>query len=163
MGQIVHGFIEHRLMMEEILKLPEKLIRISNDSLAGQWHWTVQNMDKEVLTQNWKRKAEYFINNSWTEADLNQLKSNNSTFHFISPYLLTFDNLLRWDVYHRNLQSRKEFDLLVKAIATLINAVDLLIVPDLSSVSFFNEEEDTTVDTYRKKANGNEMYAIELY
>ena len=51
---------------------------------------------------------------------------------------------------------------MAKAVATLVNAIDILIVPDLSSVDFFDEEKDITVDAYRQKANGNEMYAIEL-
>jgi hypothetical protein len=44
----------------------------------------------------------------------------------------------------------------------LTKAIDVLFVPCLSGVEFYDEERDLTVDSYRKKANGNEMYAIEL-
>jgi len=51
---------------------------------------------------------------------------------------------------------------LAKALLSLLNGVDILLVPDLSSVDFLNKDEDLTVAAYRKKANGNELYAIEL-
>ena len=162
MGQLVHAFIEHRLTPEEILNLPEQLRHSSNNTLAGQWHWTAANMDKETLADLWTRKAEYFINNSWSEADLALLEKDNFTLHFSTPYLITFDNSVRWDTYQKNHQLRAEFNRMAKAVATLVNAIDILIVPDLSSVDFFDEEKDITVDAYRQKANGNEMYAIEL-
>jgi hypothetical protein len=82
--------------------------------------------------------------------------------HFLNPYLLTFDNSLPWDTYRRNTQLRKEFNQLTKAISTVLNAVDILFVPNLSNVGFFNEDEDITVEAYRQKAKGNMLYAIEL-
>ncbi|AEV99660.1 hypothetical protein A4D02_27935 [Niastella koreensis] len=160
MGQIVHAFIEHRLTPEEILNLPDYLQSVSANTLAGLWHWTTSGMNKLTLADLWTRKAEYFINNSWSEQDLALLEKDNLTLHFSSPHLVTFDNSLRWDTYHRNEELRKGFNCLSKAISSLLNAVDILIVPDLSSIDFY--DENLTVDAYRQKANGNELYAIEL-
>ncbi|MEX6690091.1 hypothetical protein QTN47_21460 [Danxiaibacter flavus] len=162
MGQIVHAFIEHKLTPEEILQLPELLCHISNDILVGQWHWSTPNMNKQILIDLWTRKTEYFINNIWSEQDFALLEMHDMTFHFFSPRLLTFDNSIRWDVYNKNESVREEFNRLAKAISSLLNAVDILVVPDLSSVSFFEEDKDTTVDSYRQKAKCNKLYSIEL-
>jgi hypothetical protein len=162
MGQTVYAFIEHRLTPEEILKLPENLRNFPDDTFAGQWHWTTPNMDKQTLTDLWTKKTEYFINNSWSEKDLALLGKDNMTLHFSTPTLVTFDSLLRWDNYNRNKTLRKEFNRQTKVISSLLNAFDIIIVPNLSSVGFFDEDEDLTVDAYRQKANGNIMYAVEL-
>lgn len=162
MGQLVHAFIEHRLTLEEILNLPEHLRNFSDDILAGQWHWSAPNMNKQILIDMCTRKADFFINNSWSVQDLALLEKDNMTIHFFAPHLLTFDNLNRWDTYRRYEQQRQEFNRLARALSLLLNAVDVLMVPDLSSVDFFYEDEDLTVAAYRQKANGNELYAIEL-
>lgn len=162
MSQLVHAFIEHRLTPENILRLPEYLLNSTNSTLSGKWHWTAPNIDTKVLYDLWEHKADYFINNSWSEKDLAWLKKENLTLHFLTPHLVTFDNLLRWDVYHRNEQLSKEFNILAKLMSSLLNAVDVILVPDLSSVDFFNEEEYHSVDKYRKRANGNNSYIMEL-
>jgi hypothetical protein len=114
MGQIVHALIQHKFSPEEILKLPEYLRNISDDTLTGQWHWTTANINKEILINSWTRKGQYFINNPHSERDLALLKKDNLTLHFSSPHLITFDNLLRWDTYKRNDQLRKQFNRLTK-------------------------------------------------
>ena len=162
MGQLVHALIEHRLTPEEILKLPDPLRHISDTVLAGQWHWTAPNMDKHTLISLWTRKAEYFINNSWSEQDLALLEKSNMMLHFSAPHLVTFYNSLRWDTYRSNELQRQGFNRLARAISIPLKAADILFVPDLSSVDFFDEDENLTVATYRQKANGNELYAIEL-
>ncbi|OQP43615.1 hypothetical protein A4H97_33865 [Niastella yeongjuensis] len=80
----------------------------------------------------------------------------------MTPNLVTFDSSLHWNTYKRDGRLRNEFNLLAKTISSLLNGVDILLVPDLSSVDFFDEIQDLTVDAYRQKANGNELYAIEL-
>lgn len=137
MGQIVHAFIEHRLTPEEILQLPEQLQHIPDNALRGQWHWTAPNIDKKTLTGLWTRNADYFINNSWSEQDLALLLKDHFTLHFYKPHLVTFDNALRWDTYKGNEQHREEFNRLTKALTSLLNPIDILFVPDLSSVDFF--------------------------
>src|SRR5687767_2037993 len=112
MGQTVHAFIEHRLTLEEILRLPEHLQHISDNTLSGQWHWTTPNMAKQILTDLWTRKAEYFINNAYNKENLALLEKENLTLHFTPPILVTFENSLRWNIYKSNGQLRKEFNLL---------------------------------------------------
>lgn len=162
MSQIVHAYIEHRLTAEEIIKLPDYLQHIQDSILAGKWDWTTPNMTEQTLVHMWTLAAEYFINNQWSEKDLAFLQKGNMTFFFSNPHLVTFDNLQRWDTYHSNEQLREEFNSLAKTVSSLLRAVDVLIVPDLSSVDFFDEDEDLTVDSYRQKANGNRIYAVEL-
>lgn len=162
MGQIVHAFIEHRLTPEEILLLPALWRHISDDMLVGQWHWSTPNMNRQILVDLWTQKTKYFINNSWSEQDLALLEKQDMTFHFLSRNLLTFNNSTRWDIYNKNESVQNEFNHLAKVISSLLYAVDILIVPNLSSVNFFDEDRDTTIDAYRKKAKGNKFYSIEL-
>ena len=84
------------------------------------------------------------------------------TLHFFKPNLLTFDNSIRWNSYKSNETLRKEFNRLAKIISQLLSALDIIIVPDLSSVDFFDEEKDLTVNAYRQKANDNKIYAVEI-
>lgn len=162
MGQIVHALIEHRLIPEDILLLPAQLGSAPDDAIAGQWRWVMPNMDKQALTDYWDRKPEYFINNLWGKQDLALLEKESLTLHFSMPHLVSFDSSLRWDTYSRNGQFREEFNRLTEVILSLLNAVDILFVPDLSSVDFFGDNGDLTVDSYRQKVKGNKLYAIEL-
>lgn len=162
MAQLVHAFIEHRLTLEEILNLPDHLQQISDDILVGQWNWSAPNMNKQVLIGIFTRKLDFFFNNSWSVQDLALLEKDNMTIHFSAPHLVTFDNSYRWDTYRIYEQQRQEFNRMTRALSLLLSAVDVLMVPDLSSVDFFDENEDLTVAAYRQKSNGNELYAIEL-
>jgi len=162
MGQTVYALIEHRLTPEEILKLPGRLQTSSNEVIAGHWLWTVLNIDANVLADLWAKKAEYFINNPWSDEDLALLQHDNRTLHFYSPNLVTFTNSLSWDTYNINEVLRKDFNGLAKETSELLSAIDIIIVPDLSGVDFFYEGRDLTVSAYRQKANGNKLFAAEI-
>jgi hypothetical protein len=162
MSQITHALIEHRLTPDEILEIPNHLRHISDEILRGQWRWSAPYMSKQTLIELWSRKAEFFINNLWSEKDLGLLQKDNLTLQFFEPHLVIFDNLIRWDSYHRNEQLRQEFNRLANVISSLLNAVDKLVVPDLSSVGFYDEDEPFSVAAYRQKANNNKLYAMEL-
>lgn len=162
MGQIAHALIEHCLTPKQIIDLPKRLLLSSNPIIAGQWTWTASNLDEKLLLDIWNRKPEFFMQNSWSVADLALLEKNNLTITSISPNILTFDNLLKWYSYQDNEFLRKEFNDLTKEIIKLLSAIDVIMVPDLSSVGFVDEIENLSVKAYRQKANGNTSCAIEF-
>jgi len=137
MGQTVQALIEHRLTPDEILKLPESLQDSSNSIIAGQWNWIVPNINATTLVNLWTRKAEYFISNSWSEKDLALLRNDNMTLHFYNSNLVTFDNSISWNTYNEDENLCKDFNYLTKEMSTLLNALDIIIVPELSRVPFF--------------------------
>lgn len=162
MGQIAHALIEHHLTSEQIIKLPERLQFSTINVIAGQWTWTNPNLDEKLLFEIWNRKPEFFLRNSWSVKDLALLEKDNMTITSVSPTILTFDSLLRWYTYQDNELLRRQFNVLTKEITRLLNAIDIIMVPDLGSIDIVAEDENLTVSHYRQKANGNKMYAIEI-
>lgn len=162
MGRIVNALIEHSLPLEEILQLPLRFQTSRNQNIAGIWKWSKDNLNKEIITNLWSLKLDYFIKHSWSTEDLVILEKDKMTLHFYKPNILTFNNLLSWYSYNENENSKREFNQLVKEISSFLKTVDTIIVPDLSSVDFFDEDVDLTVNSYRLKAKGDSMNAIEL-
>jgi len=158
----VEALIEHKLTPEEILKLPERLQVSANKNIAGQWAWTVPNINTEILHNIWTRKSDYFINNPWGIEDFAFLKKDYLTLDFISSNLVTFHSSLRLYVYEKNKNLRDDFNCLTKEILNLLNAVDVLIIPELSNVSFLDDEPDFTINIYRQKAKEHNSFVTEL-
>ena len=57
MGQNVNALIEHNLPSEDILKLPEYLCASSDETISGQWHWTIPKIDKQLLEDALSKRA----------------------------------------------------------------------------------------------------------
>lgn len=164
MARIVHALIEHRLTPSDILKLPEILNKHTSPLIAGEWEWTSHDeMDETFLMDLWAKNEEDFMNNSFSIEDLALLQKDKLTIDFASPNLITFDNLMPWDAYNNSETLRAEFNELVKIVAQIVSSVDLIILPDLSSISYFDERTDLSVDALRQKAkNHAQPLLIEL-
>lgn len=163
MSQLVHAFIEHRLTPDEILAIPGLLHGLTDTAFAGQWTWNIPNINTQALSDCWAVDADHFINNSWNDRDLPLLVKDDFALYFYSPQLVLFSSSLRWSVYLDNEELRKWFNNLAGALLPIVKAVDLLFVPDLSSVPFFDEGTDLSISVYRQKAAGNRLYVVELY
>lgn len=162
MSQFVHAFIEHRLTPYEVLALPA-LLRVSTEpALAGQWTWTIPDINVQTLSDRWALDVDHFIGRSWSDKDLPLLVKDDLTLHFYSPQLVLLSSSLRWSVYLDKEELRKEFNSIASALLYMVKAVDLLFVPDLSGVPFFDESTDLSISVYRQKAAGNRLYAVEL-
>lgn len=107
-------------------------------------------------------KTDSFINKSWSDKDLAVLEKTGMRLHFFSPQLVTFDTSLSWIAYRESELLQRDFNHLSKAMASLLEAVDFLFVPDLSSVSFFDENQDLTVDTFRQKQTATKCMQLSL-
>lgn len=162
MSQLLSALIEHNLSPEEIINLPNRLKSCSEDIISPNWQWRKENLVIEDITHYWLLDAEYFINNAWNESDLLVLANDDLDLHFFSPTLIVLGSFLRWASYDCNEPQYKRFNKQVNLLAPFLDAKDALLVPDLSSVDFFDETIDTTVDAYRQKAAGNLLYAKEL-
>lgn len=162
MDKIVHALIEHNLSIEEILNIPEVLSKHPSAVFAGEWEWTNHDMDAAFLPELWRKNDVDFINYSASTEDLALLQKDRITIDFMTPHLITFDNLLLWEDYNNDEAVRIDFNHLVRMIAELIKATDIAIIPDLSSLTFYNENTDLTVASLRAKASNNPEFLREL-
>lgn len=162
MERIVHALIEHNLSPAEILNFPATLSNHPAAALVGEWEWTNHDMDEIFLEELWNKKEADFINNSASIEDLALLQKDKITLDFMTPHLITFDTLLSWDIYHTDESLREEFNHLVRIICEMIKAKDVAIIPDLSSLSFYDENTDLTVNALRIKSKHNEDVFKEL-
>ncbi len=162
MEKIVHALIEHNLKPSEILNFPVILSKHPSTSFAGDWEWTSHDMDATFLEELWNKKDIDFINNSASIEDLALLQKDKITIDFMTPHLITFDMLLPWDLYNSNESLRATFNGLVRIICELTKATDVAIIPDLSSLPFYDENTDLTVNALRSKSKHNEDVFKEL-
>lgn len=161
MEKIVHALIEHNLKPSEILNFPVILSKLPSAAFTGEWEWTSHDMDASFLEELWNKKDIDFINNSASIEDLALLQKDKITIDFMTPHLITFDTLLPWDLYNSDESFRTEFNQLARMICELTKAIDVAIIPELSSLPFYDENTDHTVDALRKKA-GNHQLVKEL-
>ncbi|MFA6151355.1 MAG: hypothetical protein WC716_08545 [Chitinophagaceae bacterium] len=162
MEKIAHAIIEHNLKPSEILNIPAILSKHSSASFAGEWEWTSHDMDASFLEELWNKKEIDFINNSASIEDLALLQKDKITIDFMTPHLITFDTLLPWDIYNTDESLREEFNHLVRMVCELIKATDVAIIPDLSSLPFYDENTDLSVNALRSKSKHNEGVFKEL-
>ena len=162
MGQTVYALIEHSLTPEEILEFPKKLETCPNSILAGKWTWTDPGLDINSLFKFWTTKqTDYLSTYSWGPEDFPWLQKEDFTLDFFKPNLIAFDCLFKWFFFNGNETRIIEFSHLTRAISNLVNAGDLLFVPEITD-DFINSYDNLTVDLFRQDAKTRYQGAIEV-
>ena len=162
MGQIVYALIEHSLTPEEILAFPKKLETCQNSTIAGRWAWSDPNLNVDSLFKFWTTKQiDLSSTYSWGPEDFPWLEKENFTLYFFEPNLIVFDCLFKWLFFSKNETRIREFSALTREIGSLVNATDLLFVPELTD-NFINAHDNLTVDLFRQDAKKRYEAAIEV-
>jgi len=150
MGQNISAIMEHNLSPEQIIALPQLLHSKLEGDLAGAWGWTFgPDMNTDQLQKTWRQDMDFFLNNTWSEADLPMLERDTYSLYFGEPHLVHFDSLMRWSSYADDMKRRDMFNQWVKQLADIIGATDILLVPAPFDADV-SEDDEWRVADYRK-------------
>lgn len=113
--------------------------------------WSSPNVNTDFLEKYWKKTTENFLKTPWGIEDLALLENDKLSLHFYQRNLVSFDSYLKAGVYKSNAAAKTEFDLLVKSIALLLKASDIIIIEDSYYDYAFAADNCFTVEMIRQK------------
>lgn len=157
MSSVVQAVIQHNLSPEQIMLLPEIFNKANFIDKEDSLRWDGTKIDIDFLQQYWKKTSEDFISRPWSEEDLALLQNDKVSFHFYQPNLVSFDTHLKASIYKSNTETKSQFDLLVKTVALIMDAVDIIIIENWYHDEAFDSDNAFTVEIIRTKVKSRNL------